>query len=141
MKYHAWYDFLKLVICVVLFYSIQFVAKMYKPIAPWQIVTLVPLMGIVVYFYKWCNCELIKRVYQNSAGNAMITTVGGLCLESYLIQGALFTDKMNSIWPLNLFVIILIILFCSYVVRCMSRLFAQTFRTEDYEWRKIISIN
>ena len=70
----------------------------------------------------------------------MIMTVGGLCLESYLIQGALFTDKMNFIWPLNLFVIILIILFCSYVVRCMARLFAQTFRTEDYEWRKIISI-
>ena len=140
MKYQAWWDFAKLLICVAMFYSIQFAAKMYRPVAPWQVVTLLPLMGIVVYLYKWCNCELIRRVYQNSVGNAMIMTVGGLCLESYLIQGALFTDKMNFIWPLNLFVIILIILFCSYVVRCMARLFAQTFRTEDYEWRKIISI-
>lgn len=140
LEYHAWWDFLKLMICVAIFYSIQFVAKIYKPIAPWQIVTLLPLMGIVVYFYKWCNCEWIKRVYQSKLGNAMIMIVGGLCLESYLIQGALFTDKMNSIWPLNLFVIVLVILFCSYVVRCMARWFAQTFRTEDYEWKKIFSL-
>lgn len=140
LKYSAWWDSMKLMICVIVFYSIQFAAKMYRPIAPWQVVTLLPLMGITVYFYKLCNSEWMKRIYQSKWGNAVIMVVGGLCLESYLIQQSLFTDKMNHIWPLNLVIIVFVILICSYVVRCMARWFAQTFRTEDYEWKKIFSL-
>lgn len=140
LKYHAGWDFVKLMLCVAVFYSIQFAAKIYRPIAPWQVVTLLPLMGITVYFYKCCNCNWMKRIYQNRWGNATIMTVGGLCLESYLIQYSLFTDKMNGIWPLNLVIIVLLILVCSYLVRCVARIFQQTFRTEDYEWKKIFSL-
>ena len=127
-------------LCVAVFYSIQFAAKMYRPIAPWQVVTLLPLMGITVYFYKWCNAGWMKKIYDSKWGNWMIMVIGGLCLESYLIQYSLFTDKMNTIWPLNLIIITVVILLCSYLVRCMARLFAQTFRTEDYEWKKIFSL-
>jgi hypothetical protein len=49
LKYHAWWDFVKLMLCLAVFYSIQFAAKMYRPVAPWQVVTLLPLMGITVY--------------------------------------------------------------------------------------------
>lgn len=140
LKYHTWWDFMKLMICVAVFYGIQFAAKIYRPIAPWQIVTLLPLMGITVYFYKWCNNGWMKRVYQSRWGNAVIMIVGGLCLESYLIQYSLFTNKMNDIWPMNLIIIIIVILLCSYLVRCVARWFAQTFRTEDYEWKKIFSL-
>lgn len=140
LNYHAWWDFGKLMLCLALFYCIQFAAKIYRPVAPWQVVTLLPLMGITVYFYKWCNCDYLNRIYQSKWGNAIIMVVGGLCLESYLIQYCLFTDKMNKIWPLNLLIIVVIILLCSYIVRCMARWFAQTFRTEDYEWKKIFSL-
>lgn len=140
LKYHAWWDFLKLMICVTLFYCIQFAAKIYKPIAPWQVVTLLPLMGITVYFYKWCNAGWMKQIYDSKWGNWMIMVIGGLCLESYLIQQSLFTDKLNSLWPMNLLFIVLVILICSYIVRCIARWFAQTFRTEEYDWKKIISI-
>ena len=140
LKYQAWLDFVKLLICLVLFYGIQFAAKIYSPIAPWQVITLVPLMGIIVYFYKWCNNDWMRRIYQSKWGNAVIMIVGGLCLESYLIQNSLFTTKMNDIWPLNLIIIVFVILICSYIVRCVARWFAQTFRTEDYEWKKIFSL-
>lgn len=140
LKYNAWWDFVKLLVCVAVFYSIQFAAKIYRPIAPWQLVTLLPLMGITVYFYKWCNAGWMKRIYDSKWGNWMIMFVGGLCLEAYLIQLSLFTDKMNEIWPLNLIFITILILFCSYLVRCAARWFAQTFRTEDYEWKKIFAL-
>lgn len=140
LKYDAWWDFAKLMLCVAVFYSIQFVAKVYRPVAPWQVVTLLPLMGITVYFYKWCNARWMKRIYESKWGNWVIMVIGGLCLESYLIQHSLFTDKLNSIWPLNLIIIIIVILFCSYFVRCLARWFAQTFRTEDYEWKKIFAL-
>ena len=140
LKYNVWWDFAKLIGCVSVFYFVQFAAKIYRPVSPWQVLTLLPLMGITVYFYKWCNSDWMKWIYQSKWGNRVIMIVGGLCLESYLIQYSLFTDKMNNIWPLNLVFIILVVLFCSYVVRCMARLFAQTFQTEDYEWRNIFLI-
>lgn len=140
LKCNAWGYFWKLLLCVALFYSVQLVAKIYRPIAPLQIVTLLPLMGIAIYLYKCCNSRWIKKIYDSKWGNICIMIVGGLCLESYLIQEAIFTDKMNSIWPLNLIAIVFIILLCSYFVRCVARLFSQTFRTEDYEWRNIFSI-
>lgn len=140
LKYNGWLDFLKLFVCVVLLYGVQFAAKVYRPIAPWQVVTLLPLMGITVYFYKWCNARWMKQIYDSKWGNWMIMVIGGLCLESYLIQQSLFTDKMNDIWPLNLIIITIFILLCSYLVRCVARWFAQTFRTEDYEWKKIFAL-
>lgn len=140
LRYNGWMDLVKLITCLILFYGIQFAAKKYPLVAPWQIVTIAPLMGIVMYFYKWCNNGFFRRIYESKAGKAVILTVGGLCLESYLIQYALFTSKLNHIWPLNLLIITLVILVCSYLVRCFARLFAQTFRTENYEWKKIISL-
>lgn len=138
--YRPLIDFLKLLICLFFFYSIQFCAKAYRPIAPLQVVTLLPLMGIIVYFYKCCHAKWLATLYQSKTGNWIIMFVGGLCLESYLIQFSLFTDKMNRIWPLNLLIIVIVILVCSYLVRCAARLFQQTFRSEDYEWKKVFSL-
>ena len=69
LRYHAWWDLVKLLGCVAIFYSIQFAAKIYRPVAPWQVVTLLPLMGITVYFYKWCNAGWMKRIYDSKWGN------------------------------------------------------------------------
>lgn len=140
LRYHALWDFVKLMACLAVFYGIQFGAKIYRPIAPWQIVTLFPLMGITIYFYKCCHANWLTNLYQSKYGNWVVLFVGGLCLESYLIQIPLFTDKMNGLFPLNLLIIVVVILVCSYVVRCMARIFLQTFRTEDYEWKKIFKM-
>lgn len=140
LNYRPWLDFTRLIVCLAVFYGIQFGAKIYRPVAPWQVVTLLPLMGIVVYFYKCCHAKWLANLYNSKCGNWMIMFVGGLCLESYLIQYSLFTDKMNGIWPLNLLIIVAVILACSYLVRCVARIFAQTFRTEDYEWKKVFSL-
>lgn len=140
LNYRPWSDFVKLILCLSIFYGIQFGAKVYRPIAPWQMVTLLPLMGIIVYSYKCCHAKWLTNLYHSKYGNQVIMFVGGLCLESYLIQGALFTDRMNNIWPLNLIIIVAVIIACSYLVRCMARIFQQTFRTEDYEWKKVFSM-
>lgn len=139
LKYRPMFDFIKLILCLTIFYGFQYTAKMYRPIAPWQIVTLFPLMGIVIYFYKCCHAQWLTKLYNTKLGNWLVMFVGGLCLESYLIQYSLFTDKINGIWPLNLLIIAVVILACSFLVRCVARIFSQSFRTEDYEWRKVFS--
>lgn len=123
-----------------MFYAIQLLAKHYRPIAPIQIVTLIPLIGIVYYLYKICNSSLFSRLYQNKIAHAFIMTIAGLCLESYLIQEYCFTSAWNSIFPLNVLFIYVIILLVSYIVRCIARLFSQIFREKEFEWKAIIKI-
>lgn len=139
VKVH-WTDCLFLLICMSLFYGVQLFSKQYSVIAPWQIVTLPILAGIVYYIWKLCNAQFLRRIYENRFCNKVILLIGGLCLESYLIQRYLFTDALNWIFPLNLPIITVYILFIAYVCRCLARIFSQTFKTEEYEWDKVFSL-
>lgn len=133
-------DFMLLSACIVLFYGIQFTAKTIVAIAPWQILSLLPLMGTFYYFYRLCNAPFFKVIMGHRSVRAIILTVAGLCLESYLIQSSLFTVSLNSIWPLNLLIITILILFCSYAVRCCARLLLQTFSSDDYDWNAVFRL-
>lgn len=138
MVYNPMSDFIKMISCLFVFYGVQYSAKINPIIAPYQIITLLPLVGIVFYFYKWCNAGFWGKVYQNKRCHAVIMTISGLCLESYLIQYSVFTTSMNSIFPLNLPIMVLIVLLAAFVCKCLSRVFAQTFKDGDYDWRSII---
>lgn len=140
LKYNTLGDAIKCLGCLVVFYAIQFAAKKWMVVAPWQIVTVPFLAGIVFYFYKFCNAPMFHRFYDTKIGNWLVFAVSGLCLESYLIQNTLFTGKLNWLFPLNLPIIYIVVLIVAYLVRCIARTFSQTFRTEDYEWKKIFSI-
>lgn len=133
-------DILYLCLCLFVFYGIQFGAKVKQDIGPYQILTVPFLYAIIFFLYKICKSDCILKLYQISFVSNIIKIVGGLCLESYLIQFAVFTNSLNFIFPLNLFIIILLVLIAAYIVRCAARLLSQTFRTEDYEWRKVFSL-
>lgn len=63
--------------------------------------------------------------------------ISGLCLEIYLVQGTLFTDKMNGIFPLNILIMFVIVIIGAYLLRCGARIFAQTFKEGDYKWKEV----
>ena len=140
LKFKPVMDFLLMIVCLVVFYGIQLSAKKYPSIAPYQVITLFPLMGIVFYFYKWCNADFWKKLYSNKLGHLLVMTISGLCLESYLIQYSVFTTKMNGIFPLNLPIMIVIVLLVSFLCKCLSRLFSQTFKDGDYDWKEIVKL-
>lgn len=103
-----------------------------------QVLTVVPLLGICYYFYVLCNVEFIKSLYNLRVMGSIIRFIGGLCLEIYLVQFALFTDTMNHYFPLNLLIMFIIILIGAYLLRCISRIWAQTFKDSDYNWKSIV---
>jgi hypothetical protein len=140
LKYSFIKDACYCMVCLVVFYGIQFAAKKFPVIAPWQIVTVPFLAGIVFYFYKVCNASMFRRLYNSKLWHSCVLTISGLCLESYLIQDPFLTDKLNSVFPFNLPIIFVIVLGAAYLVRCVARFISQTFRTEDYEWKKIFSL-
>lgn len=140
LKFHAAFDFLKMMACLLFFYGIQISAKKYVVVAPFQIITLLPLMGIVFYFYKWCHAKFWEKLYSKKIGYTIIMTISGLCLESYLIQYSVFTTKMNGIFPLNLPIMVMIVLLASFLCKCLSRLFSQTFGDGDYKWKEVVKL-
>lgn len=139
-KPKTWLICICFILCLGVFYGVQFAAKMNRDVAPMQIVTLLPLAGIVYYFYKICNVEFLAKIYNTKWGNWIIMAVSGLCLESYLIQCYLFTGKLNWLFPLNLPILMLWVLVVSYVCRCLARLFSQTFKDGEYDWKEIFKI-
>jgi hypothetical protein len=139
-KYSLKFDFVKLCVCIALWYIILIIGKKIELIADWQIVGLIPLFGTIFYFYKVCNSRFLTKIYNNIYAGAVIKIIGGLCLEIYLIQGALFTTKMNSLFPLNIPIMFLIIFVGAYILRCLSRIFAQTFKEENYHWKAVFKV-
>ena len=78
----------------------------------------------------------LRSAYDSRPGLAM-RVIGGLCLEIYIVQYSLFTDKLNFLFPLNLLIVFLEILIVAYVLRCLARIWLQTFKDADYDWKEV----
>ena len=137
----GWVEFGKALICTAMFYVLCFI----KSSAQWhalQVLSLLPLMGISYYVYRMCNAEGMKRVYKETGSGIglVMKAVSGLCLEVYLVQYHLFTDKLNHLFPLNLLIVFLGILLVAYLLRCLARIWAQTFKDGDYDWKAVVRV-
>ncbi len=131
-----------LLLSVLLFYGIQQLGASFPSLNSWQIITIFPLIGVIFYLYKACNMAIILRVYNIPIVKKAILAIGGICLESYLIQFSLFREDFNAIlcFPLNLILTVIIILIVAYVCRCLARFFSQTFSSGPYNWYDIVKL-
>lgn len=129
-----------LVGCVVLFYGIQFAVDRFVRIPQLKILSVVPLFGISWFLFKVCNSAALVRLYNYKAVGLAIQAIGSLCLEIYIVQFSLFTTRMNNLFPLNILIMFLIIFVAAYILRCCARIFAQTFREVDYDWKAVFKI-
>lgn len=133
-------DIFKLIGCIILFYCILIGGRKSEVVHNLQVVSLLPLLGSTYYFYKVCKSDALKSLYGSRIVGAIMKTISGLCLEVYLVQGVLFTDRFNRFFPFNIFMVFVIILVVAYVLRCMARWFSQTFKDGDYEWNAIFKL-
>lgn len=137
-QYNLKKDLLLLLSSIIVYYGVLFAGRKNLIMEDLQIISLIPLLFITFYFYKVCNNDLLKQIYNNRITGWFIKFIGGLCLEIYLVQYSLFTDKMNSIFPFNLFIMFVIIVLVAYILRCASRLFSQIFKEGDIDWKSIV---
>lgn len=133
-------DFIKLISNIFVYYAILFAGRIYTLFSELQIISLIPLLFIVYYFYKVCSSDTLKKWYTNKYIGWVIKFIGGLCLEIYLVQGTLFTDKMNHIFPINILIMFMYIFVIAYILQCGARIFSQTFKDGEYNWKSIFKI-
>lgn len=135
--YSRW-SLLKLVGCVTLWYSFFILGKSNQLIIEFQYLSILPLLGIVHYLYIICCHPKFIKIAESNIWGEIIFVVGGLCLECYLIQYYFgFTDKLNSLFPLNIPMIMIFMLGCSYVVNFLSNVLSQTFKSEEFDFNKL----
>lgn len=138
LKIRPVYDWIGFIVCFVSYYILMFACTKSSVISQWQILSLIPLMGITIYLYKLCSspkCTIFLAKNKN-----WICAISGLCLESYIVQTVLFTDEMNKIFPLNIVITMIAILIMAYIVRSLGRIFVQIFSKENFDWKAIVKL-
>lgn len=133
-------DFLLLVLSIGVFYVLFIAGTRFDSLAVLQYFSFIPLLSGMYYFYKVGNNNFCKKMYNNKVGNILIRFIGSLCFEIYLVQFYLFTDKMNHIFPINIFIMFLIIFVVAYLTRCLARFISQTFKDTPYNFREIVNL-
>lgn len=134
------YNVILFLISLVSYYGLQYLCVLSDVLVRFQLVTLIPMFGVIIFLYKICDSSMLNKLMDRRIGN-VVKAIAGLCLESYLVQFSLITDKMNGIFPLNLVIVMIAILIMAYVVKCLGRVFVQVFRNEDFRWKDVVSLS
>ena len=94
----------------------------------------------IYFFFMFCSCEKITKVFDKALWGNVVYFISALTLEIYLVQYALFTDRMNFLFPLNIPIMYLMIFAVAYVLKVLSQMFSQVFRTEDVEVKGMFKV-
>lgn len=97
--------------------------------------SLVPLMGTCIYLYNLFQADIFKLLMKSNVGYG-IQAIAALCLESYIVQYVLFTDKINYLFPLNIIILVVEVILLAYAVRTLGRTFKQLFEKKISDGRK-----
>lgn len=104
-----------------------------------QIISLIPLLISVYWIYQFCNSPKIHIILQSKVGK-IFYFISCLTLEIYMVQYAIFTDKLNYLFPFNLIIIYLIIFIIAYFLKCLSNIFTQIFSDKTFDLKAIYKL-
>lgn len=127
-----------LLLSVASYYGIVFLEGRYN-IPELRVLTVHPLMSFSICAYYMCCSRTVTRIFECKYVHPVVMFCGSICLEAYIVQPLLITGEYNNIFPWNLLLIFISILLCAYLLKCLSKLWKQTFSTDgEYDWRDIV---
>lgn len=131
-----WWYVLLLAVSICMFYAIQAIGS-----DNWiMLLSFVALMGITRYAYLSCCAPILAKIYNHRWLGGLVYIISQCCLEVYLIQKYIFTDQLNSLFPLNIPIIMIAVLLAAYIIKTIAEFLSQTFKSEPYEWRKMLLV-
>ena len=139
MAGRQWLNLILALLCIVAFYVISGLTDRYRSVEYLHVFCFIPLLLGIYFLYWWCEGNFAKSIYNSKVGHFIIRFIGGLCLEIYLIQNWLITDKLNNLFPLNILIIFIVVVISAYLCRILARLILQTFRAAPYDWKQMVS--
>jgi surface polysaccharide O-acyltransferase-like enzyme len=79
-----------LLISIFIYYGILFIGRRNVLMSELQIVSIVPLLLITYYFYKFCNLNILKKLYQTKYVGLIMNIISVLTLEIYIVQHTMY---------------------------------------------------
>ncbi|MBQ6185629.1 MAG: acyltransferase family protein [Bacteroidales bacterium] len=106
----------------------------------WQILSIIPLFSITLSLYLFGRSGLISWVYSRNCSRHLLISIGSLCLECYLVQKFIITDKLNNLFPFNILILMIAIVGFSYMVKVFANLLSCLFRSEPFSLKSLFSV-
>lgn len=132
-----WMKALLLLLSITVFYGIMFLGAVDPFLSEFQLLTLIPLFFICLLSYSLFSERLISSYLQKSIWGYFIRFTSALTLEIYFMN-ELITTKFNSLFPLNIFIVLILIYGMAYLLKILSLFFTQTFQEGNYEWKSML---
>lgn len=135
------------ILLLIVYTGLYYAFSAFKKYPEWealQLVSLFPLGGILYEIWVLCNSNLQKEISTSKVSGFAVRFLGSLCLEVYLVKSTFLsfpdlpTHFPPSIYPLNLLGFFIVTIVSAYTLRCLARIFSQTFKEGDYDWKDII---
>lgn len=124
-----------LLISMVGYYMLMYFESQYQWLS---IFNIIPLLGVAFFSFHLCCASFVKRLMSIKTCKMIIMFIGSLCLEIYIVQPSIITDKWNHLIPFNIIIIFLEIILAAYILHCFSKVWSQTFKDTDYNLKEII---
>lgn len=102
-------------------------------------VVILPQLGVTFFLFSLCKTAYLERIYKKKYIRFFIRFIGALCLEVYIVQPILIREfTLPELFPINILIVFLIIIGLAYLLKCISRIWEQTFKEANYDWVYII---
>ena len=139
-RFGLWFYLGILAVLLLMYRGFQWLEGPFPILWKCQAFILLPLIGIVLTVYKICSNAWVQRIYLNKYVHWPVYYISACCLEVYLCQWWCFGigTRLMHLFPLNVIVTFLVIFVVAYLVKVFSNFLSQTFKTEPYDWRKMI---
>ena len=135
-------SFLLFILLMGLFYGYQILEKKKMMLCNYEIV-IAPILFLAVYELFWiCSNERVVSFYRKKGIYAVVFFISSLCFEIYLSQHYLFPigKSLIRLFPLNIIICFVLIVGVAYIVKVLGNFISQTFKSDNYEWKKMVKI-
>lgn len=138
--YNLTKSFILTIVSLLTYYAILIICKVGIFSNYMQLLSLFFLLMLIRNLYTLFSTNM-SRLFASRYIKSVVVFIGGLCLEIYLVQGIMIRLCASISFPLSILFATVGIVLLACVLRVLSRFFTQTFAKEDYDWRKIFSLN
>lgn len=101
-----------------------------------QIAALIPLHAFCYYSYKVCAYKWCEKLMTHKIWGVPLCWIASLTLEIYVVQFHLITDRFNALFPLNWFIVFVLVCVVAYILRMMVNIFLQFLSKENWRWKE-----
>lgn len=143
LKYNFVKDSIGLILSLILFYFIQYLGTVSVIFNYLQLLTIIPLLSCVYYFYKVFSNLRVLNSLKKSVLSRFIKITSALTLEIYIVQMVLILKipiNYNFLFPLNVFFVFGLIYLSAFLLKITTNLFSQTFNEKNYSWIDIVRL-